>query len=80
MFNSFWNNDTNEYDRLDPTHIFSKKYYYFVDSNSVKVFTIEGNDIYYKRKDYTLHETDEIRIKEDVNINRETLVASGDQL
>ena len=62
-----------------PTNIFSKKYYYFVDSNSVKVFTIFPNDIYYKRKDYTLHETDEIRIKEDVNINRETFFASGDQ-
>lgn len=75
--NSFWNTNTKDYDLLDPNKPQTKKYYYFVDSNSVKVFTIEGNDIYYKRKDYTLHETDQIRIKEDVNINRETLVASG---
>ena len=74
--NSFWNTNTKDYDLLDPNKPQTKKYYYFVDSNSVKVFSIKGKDINSYRKDYTLHKTDEVRINGDITLDRETLVAS----
>ena len=73
--NTFWNTNTNDYE-LDPNKPQTKKYYYFVDSNSVKVFSIKGKDINSYRKDYTLHKTDEVRINGDITLDRETLVAS----
>ena len=72
--NSFWNTNTNDYE-LDPNKPQTKKYYYFVDRNSVKVFRIKGNDINSYRRDYTLHKTDEVRINGDITLDRETLKA-----
>ena len=72
--NSFLNPYTNDYE-LDPNKPQTKKYYYFVDRNSVKVFRIKGNDINSYRRDYTLHKTDEVRINGDITLDRETLKA-----